>query len=151
MLSLPLSDIDPEQGARLVTTRDDEDVVARRWAVRGRVPALRAPGVDAADYYELVTDLAWRYAYLRTWASGRPDGPFKPAREQVELDTQLAELAAWAARRKRDRFVPPARPIIGALPDDLGTVIAELEVWASRRESDPLPLYLGAWRRPEPR
>jgi hypothetical protein len=135
----------------LAATKDDEDVVARRWAVRGRVPALRAPGVDAADYYELVTDLAWRYAYLRAWATSRSEGPFQPAGEQVELDTQLAELAAWASRRKFDRFIPRSRSIIGALPDDLGTVIAELEAWASRRKNDPLPLYLGAWRRPEPK
>ena len=135
----------------MTATKDDEDVVARRWAVRGRVPALRAPGVDAADYYGLVTDLAWRYAYLRAWASSRALAPFAAAGEQVELDSQLAELVAWASRRKVDRFVASGRPVIGALPDDLGTVIAELEVWASRRAEDPLPLYLGAWRRAEPK
>jgi hypothetical protein len=46
----------------MTTTKVDQDALVKRWAVRGRVPSLGAPRVDAADFYELVTDLARRYA-----------------------------------------------------------------------------------------
>jgi hypothetical protein len=62
----------------MTTTKVDQDARVRRFAVGGRVPSLRAPRVDAADFYELVTDLARRYAYLEAWASRRARDPLAP-------------------------------------------------------------------------
>jgi hypothetical protein len=133
----------------MTTTKDEQDALVRRWAVLGRVPALRAPRVDPAEYYELVTALARRYAYLEAWACLRPHEPFAPVLNQVALESQLAELAAWASRRRTNPFVLSKQPMGGALPRELAALIGVLEVWASQRATDPLALYLGEWRHVE--